>query len=94
MTYVLHPSDASRRVEDTRAEGLPMEKRYYTAETLRAKLDRFEAEFGSSSDAFYRAYVRDDSEVPWFDGIVWADTYREYLRLSGRVSASARELVH
>ena len=59
-----------------------MVKRYYSAETLRRELDEFEARFGSSSDAFYRAYRRDDSDVPWFDAVVWADTYREFRRLS------------
>jgi hypothetical protein len=60
-----------------------MEKRYYTAETLRGELDSFEAKFGCSSDAFYRAYRRDDSEVPGFEAVVWADTFREFLRLTG-----------
>lgn len=59
-----------------------MEKHYYNAQTLRDELDGYEAKFGSSSDAFYRAYQRDDSDVPWFDAVVWADTYREFLRLS------------
>jgi hypothetical protein len=65
-----------------------MEKRYYTPETLRGELDRFEAEFGCSSAAFYRAYRRDDSDVPWFEAAVWADTYREFCRLA---EASPRE---
>jgi hypothetical protein len=72
-----------------------MEKHYYTAETLRDELRGFEAKFGCSSESFYRAYKRDDSDVPWFERIVWADTYREFKRLSAATPREQEtELVH
>lgn len=73
-----------------------MEKRFYTATTLKAELRRFEAAYGWPSGAFYRAYERDDvADVSPFDCVVWADTYREFLRMSkASPPVSAPQPVH
>jgi hypothetical protein len=63
-----------------------MEKRYYTAQSLRAIIDSFEERFGMDSETFYKAHYADDESVrgiPRFVRHSWASFYREWRELSG-----------
>lgn len=64
-----------------------MEKRYYTADSLRRSLDAFEERFGMSSDEFFAAYaVYDISRMEGISPFLrhsWASLYRDWQRLSG-----------
>jgi hypothetical protein len=63
-----------------------MEKRYYSAQSLRAIIDFFEERFGIDSDTFYKAHYADDESVrgiPRFSRHSWASFYREWRELGG-----------
>ena len=60
-----------------------MQKRYYTADTLEARLLGYEAQHGMDSATFLqrRRSGGDLGSINPFDALVWADTYAEMTRL-------------
>jgi hypothetical protein len=65
---------------------MPMEKRYYSIESLERELSDYEARFGiMTTDLIcaYRAGERPEG-VPSFDAMVWADAFAEVERLRSR----------
>jgi hypothetical protein len=67
-----------------------MERRYFNVATLRGELDELERRHGVSSEVAYAEYAERNQPPtgvdPW-EIFVWADTYREWRRLSGRADA-------
>ncbi|MGO9819662.1 MAG: hypothetical protein ACLPTJ_03280 [Solirubrobacteraceae bacterium] len=64
----------------------PIERHYYSAESLRDELRTFEERYGLSSADFYKRHVNSEAprSVTPFDRVVWSDTYREVCRLGDR----------
>jgi hypothetical protein len=74
------------KVADTgQRGGIMMEKRYYTVDSLEARLRAYEARYGVSTErllAAYRAGSHPEG-VPGFDAFEWAATSAEMARLCG-----------
>jgi hypothetical protein len=73
-----------------------VEKRYYSAASLRRVLEDLERAYGMTSPEFYDAYVADEvpARVSRFHRHVWASFYRDVRRLEhADFSDSAREVL-
>jgi len=63
-----------------------MERRFYTARSLKHALGAFETHFGMESASFYKAHSADSDRVaaiPRRHRNLWASLYRDWRRLSG-----------
>lgn len=72
-----------------------VEKRYYTADSLRTMLDSFERRYEFESSLFYEAHYAEDEaavgHIPRFLRHSWASFYRDWQRLSGDDFAASVE---
>lgn len=72
-----------------------VEKRYYSADSLRSALDSFEQHYELDSETFYAAHYAGDEAVAGhvspFLRHSWASFYRDWRRLSGDDFAASVE---
>jgi hypothetical protein len=68
-----------------------MDRRVYSAESLRRGLREFETHFGLSTEDFYERHrAGDELPVPRFERHVWASFYEDVLRLTADDSVMDR----
>jgi hypothetical protein len=71
----------------------PMERVFYSAESLRTALAAFEQEYETSSPKFYAAYLAGERlSVPHFEQHVWASFYEDVLRMERSARVDVRRV--